>query len=671
MKIATFVRNTTALMGFVMEIRRRLHLLTAAALGLVTMALLAGCNEDDIERSLGRQTSAAVEEEFGVNRDPVLADWTNNLGQRLVGQTGRQSISYSFKVVNTDMVNAFAAPWGYVYLTRGMLGFAESEDEVAFIMGHEIGHVTHRDSIKSVKKNILFSIGAALLGQKNEMMGNVAGLGAGMLLLHYSREDERDADISGSTLAYGAGYDPAGGIDFFDRLQKELEKDKPSSLEHLFLTHPPTANRIAAQKRRPEMDINNPVVASRIGRGYARRYAYATASKFYKMAIAKKPEAVETRLTLAEAYEKQGMYDLARSEFQAILQRDPQNSFATHGLQAMAPSTTPYLALQPGEQQQATIAANWAVTLDGEAQALVQNSRNYANTSHTAVTGTSGIARQSIAGMMELGAAQKELTERGKEAFLTANAAVSKANDAAFSLEGCGDDVTRVSDLLKADAAATRAALQRAAAGQGAAGDVAVYQRALAETERATRQLREAMTLAAAAQPLVQQATRRGNETVAALTRMTNDKAPDKLLYPVKQAAKETMAAAQAANEAVGKVKKVTLMAESRAILAKLNLAALGASPSVREVYDGMVAHYCNVQPSEVNKLRGQGLGYGDAAFALMAARSQNAVPASYVPMVSGNGLIEGLRGQGVSLEGPVALLRFLSNGIEREAAAR
>ncbi|MEN6301088.1 MAG: hypothetical protein ABFD96_00090, partial [Armatimonadia bacterium] len=82
-----------------MNINRRLHLLTVVALGLLTMALLVGCDEDDIERSLGRQTSAAVEAEFGVNRDPVLGEWTNSLGQRLVGQCGRQNIAYSFKVV--------------------------------------------------------------------------------------------------------------------------------------------------------------------------------------------------------------------------------------------------------------------------------------------------------------------------------------------------------------------------------------------------------------------------------------------------------------------------------------------------------------------------------------------------------------------------------------------
>lgn len=492
-----------------------------------------------------------------------------------------------------------------------------------------------------------------------------------MLLMHYSRDDERDSDVSGSTFAYGAGYDPAGGIAFFDRLQKEIEKDRPSSLEHLFLTHPPTANRIAAQKTRPEMDLKNPVVASRIGRGYARRYAFATASKFYKMALDKKPEAVQTRLNLATAYQRQGLEDLARSEYQTVLQRDPSNSFATTGLQALAAGPAQYNALRPQEQQQATASASYAETLESQAQALVVDSREHAKASRTGITTASGIARQSISGMMEISDAQKELTERGKEAFLTANAAVSGANEAAFSLEDRSRDMTRISNLLKSDATAVKIALQRASGGQGAAGDVAIYQRALAETERATRQLGQAMALTTAAQPLVQQATRRGNETVSALSAMANDKVPDKQLYPVNESAKSTLAAAKAAKDAVAKVKKVTLLAESRALLAKLNLAALGASPDVRQVYDGMVAHYCNVLPAEVSSLRGQGLGYGDAAFMLIAARSQKTAPESYVPMISGNGLIEGLRVQGVSFEGPVALLRFLNNSIEREVAAR
>ncbi|MBU0610343.1 MAG: hypothetical protein KKI08_20850, partial [Armatimonadetes bacterium] len=85
-------------------------------LALLAVALLAGCNQDDIERNLGQQTSVAIEKEFGLNQDPVLAAWIATLGHSLVGQSARQNIPYHFRVIDTDMVNAFAAPWGYVYV---------------------------------------------------------------------------------------------------------------------------------------------------------------------------------------------------------------------------------------------------------------------------------------------------------------------------------------------------------------------------------------------------------------------------------------------------------------------------------------------------------------------------------------------------------------------------
>ena len=227
---------------------------------LLALSLLVGCDEDDIERSLGKQTSAAVEKEFGLNNDPVLGAWVNTLGHSLVGQSKRQGIPYHFRVVNTDMVNAFAAPWGYIYVTQGMLRFAQSEDELAFVVGHEVGHVANRDSIKSFKNSILFNIGVALLGTQSETLANIGGIGAGLLMLSYSRDDENDADLSGSAFAYASGYDPAGSTAFFQRLMTEIEKDRPSSFEHIFMTHPPTDKRLAAEKKRPEMNLADPAV---------------------------------------------------------------------------------------------------------------------------------------------------------------------------------------------------------------------------------------------------------------------------------------------------------------------------------------------------------------------------------------------------------------------------
>ena len=132
-------------------------ILTAVAALAVVMAL-SGCDEDDIERSIGKQTASAVEKQYTIDDDPLLNEWINNMGQTLVAHTGRQHIPYTFKVIDTDMVNAFAAPYGHIYFLRGMLDFADTEDEVWFICGHEITHVVKRDSIKSLKKSLLYSL---------------------------------------------------------------------------------------------------------------------------------------------------------------------------------------------------------------------------------------------------------------------------------------------------------------------------------------------------------------------------------------------------------------------------------------------------------------------------------------------------------------------------------
>lgn len=657
-----------------MNYRNRGSLLAKVGLVLALMALaalIAGCDEDSVEKSIGKQTAASVEQEYGVNNDPVMQEWVDTLGHRLVGQSPRQNIAYHFKVVNTDMVNAFAAPYGYVYVTQGFLGFAQSEDEVAFVLGHEVGHVANRDSIKSLKKSILFNIGVALAGSRSDSLSNMGGIGAGLLLLHYSRGDEQDADTCGCQYSYCAGYDPQGGIDFFNRLSAELEKDKPSSLEHIFLSHPPTDSRIAATKARPEENLQDPAVASHIGRTYARRYAFATATRYYNMALEKKPEAVETRLTLADAYEKQGLYDRAKTQYEAVLQRDPGNVPATTGLQAMGVTPQQYAATQAADQQLASASLPTAGLADQETAALVATSANYANTAAKTTATNSAVAKGSITSLMDISGQSKELGDRGNEVFVQGNAAVSAANDCAFTMESINSDLARITNLLRANALAARAGLERAAQGQGMAGDAAIYRRALMETRYGDKQIERAIEAAQATTADVQTATRNAATTVSAMSTMVNSKTPSRYIFPVRSAAEDTSKQAQAAREGVNKVKRMTAMAESRALLAKLNLAALGAPPEVRRVYDGMVAYYCNTTPQQVADLRQKGLGFGDAAFVLMAARSTQAPAASYLSVVNDNAVIEGLKDHGFNFQGPLPLLRFLSNAMDREATAR
>lgn len=644
-------------------------LIPALMIGLV-VSLLAGCNEDDIERSLGKQTSTAVEKEFGVNKDPVLAEWVDTLGHRLVGQSKRQNITYRFRVVNSDMVNAFAAPWGYVYVTQGMLNFATSEDELAFVMAHEVGHVANRDSIKSFKKSILFNIGVALLGRQSETLGNIGGIGAGLLMLHYSRDDERDSDVAGSTFAYAAGYDPEGGIAFFNRLMKEVEKNHPSSIEHIFLTHPPTSDRITSTQKRPELNLQDPAVASRIGRSYARRYAYATACNFYKMALDQKPDATQTRLGYADALSAQGLRDRAQTEYRAVLQSDAGN---LHAVAALAALQTPrsYTVTTPDERQQSPEVLALAQTVQNDAANLATASHNYANAAQAPTTGISNVARSSISGMLDLGNQQGELSDPGQQAFLRANAAVSSANDTAFTLEAVNTAIVKASDLVRSTSNGLRTAVEQVAAGQATAGDLAVYRRALTESQLAEAQLQQAMADATAAQPLVLAAARSARDTMQYANMMINQRDGSRYIYSVKVSAGETQRKAAAAFEAVRQIKWATTAAEARALLAKLNLAALGASPEMRDAYDGMTAYYCHVSPREVAALRKRGLGFGDAAFVLIAARTREVPPDTFQNLVHSNRVIDGLRKQGFLMLGPVSLLRFLNNAVDREAEAR
>jgi tetratricopeptide (TPR) repeat protein len=638
---------------------------------VLAVCLLAGCNEDDVERSLGKQTSAAVEREFGVNHDPVLAEWVNTLGQRLVGQSKRQQIPYHFTVINTDMVNAFAAPYGHLYVTLGLLRFATTEDELAFIMGHEVGHVASRDSIKSFKNNLLFNIGAALLGTQGDSLRQIGGLGAGLLLLHYSRGDERDADVSGSTFAYSAGYDPAGGLAFFDRLKKEIEKDRPSSIEYLFLTHPPTDARIKAGKTRPEMNLNDPAVASRIGRSYARRYAYATACTFYKQALDKQPDAVQTRLAYGDALAAQGLLDQARAQYDAVLQAQAANKYATSGLAAVTAGPQTWTVATPAERQQAGEVLSLADNVATGSAALVTASHEFRQSAQAPTAGVTGIARGSIGNMVEIANREKDLPMTSRELFVRANGAISSAHETAFTLEYTNDAIVQVSELVRRDTDALKVAVQQVQSGQAASGDLAMYRRALIEMQLAQQQLQQAAGDSRAAQPLVKRAAESARQTVTALGTMVGATSPSRYLYPVRVLSGQTEGAAAAARQAVRQVKSVVTTAEARALLARLNLAALGASPEQRAVYDGMTAYYCHVSPREVKALRDQGLGFGDAAFLLIAARTRGVPAASYLSWVKQDRVIDGMRGEGFDMQGPVALLRFLSGAVDRETASR
>ncbi len=219
--------------------------LSASCFSLSKVNLISTAQEQD----MGKQFSQEVEKEVKLIQDPSVVSYVDGLGQRLVRHSQRSDIPYHIKVVDTDEVNAFALPGGYLYVNRALIETAENEAELAGVMGHEIGHVVGRHGAKQLTKQIglqalLGAVGGQNPGLARQVASEVAGVGAGMTLLKYGREAESEADGYAVQETYDAGIDPAGMATFFEKLIA-LHEQEPSGVARLFATHPPTQERIA------------------------------------------------------------------------------------------------------------------------------------------------------------------------------------------------------------------------------------------------------------------------------------------------------------------------------------------------------------------------------------------------------------------------------------------
>ena len=223
---------------------------------VVTSTGIFGCTEtindlniftDEEEVQLGLQFSHQIEREVKLYSDPIVTAYINQLGQHLVNHSQRKDIRYYFKVVNTDAVNAFALPGGYLYVNIGLIRAAENEAELAGVIGHEIGHVVGKHGVKHMTRQLgLAAVVQLALGDDQSTLERlVAGLATNGVLMKYSRHDEKEADEYAIQEMYDAGMDPEGIATFFEKLL-DLQGNKPSRLAQLFSTHPPTDERVTA-----------------------------------------------------------------------------------------------------------------------------------------------------------------------------------------------------------------------------------------------------------------------------------------------------------------------------------------------------------------------------------------------------------------------------------------
>lgn len=657
------------------------HSITGLSVVVVLMALLAlgvlsGCDEDDIERHLGRSTAASVESTYGVNHDPLVCEWIDYVGQSMVSFSTRQHIPYTFKVLNANIVNAFAGPWGHIYVTEGMLEFAETEDEVWCVVGHEIGHVEHRDIIKSLKQSILFSIGVGLIGKKSETFGEVAGIGLGLLSLRYSRKDEYAADDEGRRLSYAAGYDPHGEIQFFKRLQKEKERGSPSYIEVLLSTHPPTERRIGRQQQMPELDSQNATALLHIGRGYMRRAQYARAIDYFEGVMALSPDSVQAHTALADALAGRGEHQRAAEHYQAALNQQQADRYVAQRLaQAQNPPPITVAALPPAESTGAQQQMERAKLVALHTSTAAARAEQFCEQFDGKVATASSRNRQTNNELLNLAGDETALDDSSRDAVLEANAAIGKAADSVYAAEQVRNVVEQLAPQLAQAGAEARSRLEKLAAGEGYAGQLAIVERSLRELEAATSELAEAQEQAIAAAEAIRQAQNLATESLSVIHRImdySGDDADRKafLTRDARQSAARTEDQAREALAAINRAKKPATRARLRTLVARLNLIGMKAPATQMPGLDELVAHYTLGKSAQVSSVRDEGMGYGDTALILAASKSSDVAPGQLAEGVTpGRSIVNHISTFTDSAYGANILLRFLANAMEQEVA--
>jgi len=198
------------------------------------------------EIAIGQENHPQILKEMGLYNDPELQRYVNDLGQRLAKTSERPNLPWHFTVVDQPVVNAFAVPGGFIYITRGILAYLDNEAQLVGVVGHEIGHVTARHSAQQYTRSVGGQLGLVALGifvPAARPFGEVGAQALGLLFLKYGRDDELQADSLGARYAAANNWDPHAVPAFLatlGRLSEGSEKGIPNWLS----THPEPASRV-------------------------------------------------------------------------------------------------------------------------------------------------------------------------------------------------------------------------------------------------------------------------------------------------------------------------------------------------------------------------------------------------------------------------------------------
>lgn len=220
----------------------------------VLCAPLVGCKVSEQEEvKIGRDEAAQINAQLPLVHDSVITKYVQSLGMRIAARTSRANLEWHFRIVDSPEINAFAIPGGYVWVNRGLIERTERMDQLAGTLGHEIGHIVRRHSVKQVQRAGGAQIGIAILcnftGACDSRAARIAiDIGGAAWLSRHSRKDEAEADSEAVANVARAGIDPRGIPELF-RLMLDARKRQPDRLATFFASHPLEEQRLAETTR--------------------------------------------------------------------------------------------------------------------------------------------------------------------------------------------------------------------------------------------------------------------------------------------------------------------------------------------------------------------------------------------------------------------------------------
>ena len=220
-------------------------------IGLAFAAATSGCAiSTQQEVQMGTEYAQQINSQLPIVKDPEVQRYINVLGDSIAKLADDRRLDWQFFVVNANEVNAFAVPGGYIYVNRGLIERTQRLDQLAGVLGHEIGHVIRRHSVQQMEKAQGANVGVTLACVLTSVCNNQAAaaainVGGGALFAKFSRDDESEADAEGVKNVVRAGIDPRGIPEMFRILLNE-RASSPSSVSSWFATHPLEEDRIQA-----------------------------------------------------------------------------------------------------------------------------------------------------------------------------------------------------------------------------------------------------------------------------------------------------------------------------------------------------------------------------------------------------------------------------------------